>query len=423
MTGQTWLGAVLIVLAVPSAVLGALFLVQYPMAVRFELRERRRRRRAPDRSGWLVSVVVPAFDEGRVVESCIRSVLADPRELLELVLVDDGSSDDTLAIMRRYEHDPRVTVLTQPNAGKAAALNTGIAAARGEVLVFVDADGIFTTSTITELLTGFDRRDVGAVCGNDEPVNLDRPQTHLLALLTHTTALVRRALALVNCLPIVSGNVGAFRREVVDELGGFVEGFLGEDLELTWRVHRAGYRVAFRPRALVFAEVPSNVGALWRQRVRWTRGLVQTARLHRDMIGTSRHGLVGWYLPLNLVSMLVLPVLQLVALVTVVVLLVVETSPVALALVGGLTVAGFAVTCVEICVAVALNRAWRDLRFLYVLPLVPLFSVLMTLVTVWAIGLEVVRAPERWNKLARTGVVSRRRLRSGALVERERVAG
>jgi cellulose synthase/poly-beta-1,6-N-acetylglucosamine synthase-like glycosyltransferase len=400
-------GWILLGLAMPSVVLGAFLLVQYPMAIRFDRRERRRSRQVPDRSAWMVSVIVPAYNEGRVLDSCIRSILADSRPRLELVLVDDGSTDDTWVIMNRYADDPRVTIVGQRNGGKAAALNAGIARARGDVLVFVDADGIFTPGTIPELLTGFDRRDVGGVCGNDQPVNLDRPQTHLLALLTHSTAFVRRALALVNCLPIVSGNVGAFRREVINEVDGFVEGFIGEDLELTWRVHRAGYRINFRPRALVYAEVPSTPKGLWRQRVRWTRGLIQTLRLHHDMLFTSRYGLLGWYLPINIVMMLVLPVLQLAALALVLATLAAAASPLALAFVGGFSAAGIAVTLLEVLFAVGLNRAWHDLRYLYVLPLVPLFSVLMSLVTVSALVLEIRRAPAHWNKLARTGVVSR----------------
>lgn len=104
------------------------------------------------------------------------------------------------------------------------------------------------------------------------------------------------------------------RRSAIDQIGGFTPGLVGEDLELTWRVHRAGWKVDFRPRAIVYAEVPSTPRALWRQRVRWTRGLVQTARMHADMLGRRRFWPIGAYLPVNLLAMLVLPIIQLVAL-------------------------------------------------------------------------------------------------------------
>jgi len=114
---------------------------------------------------------------------------------------------------------------------------------------------------------------------------------------------VRRALSEINCLPIVSGNCGAFRRKVLSwpflKLGKagepYLNGFIGEDLELTWRVHRAGYRVAFAPRAIVRAEVPSTVKMLWKQRVRWARGLLQTVKIHREMFFNLKYGILGLY--------------------------------------------------------------------------------------------------------------------------------
>ena len=396
----------LVVLAAPSLVIGFLELAYYPLAVLFETR----RRRLPVFASYppLVTVVVPAYNEARVLENCVESILAADCPRLELVLVDDGSTDSTWEIMRRYAGRPGITAVTQDNAGKGAALNTGLALATGEIVCFVDADGNFTRDTISRLLRGFDRWDVGAVCGNDEPVNLDRLQTRLLALLTHGTAFVRRALARIGCLTIVSGNIGAFRMDVLRSVGGFAEGMLGEDLELTWRVHRAGYRVNFVPQAKVYAEVPSTVGALWRQRVRWTRGHVQTARMHRAMFGRSRYGRIGWYLPVNAFAMLVVPVLQLVVLALGVALIVLGLASPPSGFVALLLAVGLGGALVWVCFGVALDRAGRDLRFLYVLPLLPAFSVMMGLATLAALVAEARGTPKRWNKMKRTGVVSRR---------------
>lgn len=404
MTGL--LTALLVGLSAPILILGALELVYYPLAVAFAAR-RRHRTMSAFAVAPLVSVVVPAYEEERVVEHCIESILADVYPHRELLLVDDGSSDGTLEIMRRYQHLDGVIVVAQANAGKAAALNAGLARTRGDVLVFVDADGVFTPQTITELLRGFDSPRVGAVCGNDEPVNLDRLQTRLLALLTHGTAFVRRALAHVGCLTIVSGNIGAFRRSVLKEIGPFEEGFVGEDLELTWRVHRAGYGVGFCPRAIVYAEVPSTLHALAKQRVRWTRGHIQTLRLHRDLLGSRAHGRLGWYLPYNAFAMLAVPVAQLVALGLIAVLVLAGASPVSGGMLAIVVWLGFGMALVATCFAIALDRAWHDLRLLYVLPAWPLFSLLMSLITVHALVLELRGRPARWNKLTRTGVVSR----------------
>jgi poly-beta-1,6-N-acetyl-D-glucosamine synthase len=393
------------VLVTPVAILGLVELVYYPLALAFELR----RRKGPGLMDPhpLVSVIVPAYNEGKVIRNCVDSILADEYPRKEIFLVDDGSTDDTLEAMQRYEDLANVVVISQENGGKASALNAGIARASGDMLFFVDADGIFAPTTITEMLSGFDRPDVGGVCGNDEPVNLDRMQTRLLALLTHGTAFVRRALTRINCLTIVSGNLGAFRRAVIEEVGGFTEGFIGEDLELTWRLRRAGYRVNFCPRARVYAEMPSTLRSLWKQRVRWTRGLVQTARRHKDMMFTTRYGLVSFYLPVNLVAALVVPVLQLTGLLLLLVLIGRGESPISAGMMGALGWLGLTLALFAICFAIALDRAWRDLRYLYVVPVWAFFSLMMSVVAMWALVLEARGAPAGWNKFARTGVVSR----------------
>ena len=266
--------ALILVLLLPLAVAGVVRLVMVPFALAFEARARRRPG-GPAGYGPLfaepprVSVVVPAYEESRVIDNCVRSIVRTGYPRLEVVCVDDGSGDDTYARMRLLagEHPGIVRALTQENAGKGAALNTGIAASGGEVVVLVDADGVFAPDTVTRLLRGFRGPQVGAVCGNDRPVNLDRVLTRLLSLISHVgTGLMRRALDVFDCLPVVSGNIGAYRRDVLERIGPLRTDTLGEDLELTWRVHRAGFRVTFAPDALVYAESPSTVHGLWRQR-------------------------------------------------------------------------------------------------------------------------------------------------------------
>jgi cellulose synthase/poly-beta-1,6-N-acetylglucosamine synthase-like glycosyltransferase len=300
-------------------------------------------------------------------------------------------------------------VIGKPNGGKASALNTGIAAAHGEILFFVDADGLFTPSAIREMLNGFTSEKVGAVCGNDAPVNLDRIQTQLACIQTHVgTGFVRRALALINCLPIVSGNIGAFRRSVIEKTGTFLEGFIGEDLELTWRVHKAGFRVNFAPRAVVLAEVPSTVKDLWKQRVRWARGLLQTVRIHGNMMFNPQYGLFGMYLPVIVTSMVIIPLLQLVIVILLPVLAFAGKSPIPPSVVGLIGWLGLVMSLAATLFSIALNHAWKDLRYIYaVLFWVP-YSLMMNIVTLWALILEIRGARSEWNKLDRTGVITRR---------------
>jgi cellulose synthase/poly-beta-1,6-N-acetylglucosamine synthase-like glycosyltransferase len=356
----------------------------------------------------LVSVIIPAYNEEKVLGNCVRSILRSEYRSLEVLIIDDGSTDDTASLMADLAAgDRRISALSQPNAGKGAALNTGIAHARGEVLFFVDADGLFAPNTVSEMLRGLHSPEIGAVCGDDRPINLDRVQTKMLTILSHVgTGLVRRALVVLHVLPIVSGNIGAFPRSVIDEVGGFREDTVGEDLELTWRVQMAGYQVEFRPTALVYAESPSTLAGLWRQRVRWARGLLQTMRLHRRAIGNPRHGAFGIYLGFNSVNAVLVPVLQLLLLVGLPLLFVTGNAPFDLNLVAVLLWLGLATSLVIVLIAVSLNHALRDLRFLWTIALWPAYSVMMACVMVAALWKERSGAPAEWNKLERTGVVS-----------------
>lgn len=416
-------------------VFGTAKLCAVPLAILYEIRHLRRL--CTDRplgrydranAKPLVSVVVPGYNEAPVLANCVHSILASDYEHLEVVIVDDGSTDDTGAIADRLATDARVTAIHQPNAGKGTALNRGIAQSRGEILMFVDADGIFAPNTVTEMLRAFTDPTVGAVCGDDRPANLDRVQTRLLALLSHAgTGLVRRALHQIGCLPIVSGNIGAYPREVLDLVGDFNTDTVGEDLELTWRVQRAGYRVAFAPRALVYAEAPSTIPTLWRQRVRWARGLLQTMRIHRRMIGNPAYGAFGVYLFVNTITMIVAPVLQLFLLVFLPLAALgwagfalpaaspqassatPAFSPALRPLVDAAAVLGWfglIVSLTVVVVATLLNRSARDLRHVWTLPLWPLYSAGMAAAMVAAIYQQARGRRARWNKMTRTGVVS-----------------
>jgi cellulose synthase/poly-beta-1,6-N-acetylglucosamine synthase-like glycosyltransferase len=406
-----WMGLVILVI-------GLMKFAYVPLAVAFEAQQWRRNR-ARQVSGWggprpSVSVIVPAYNEAAVLATCVRSILRSGYDDLEVVVVDDGSSDRTPEVMRRLAaEDARVVTVSQPNAGKGAALNRGVAHAHGEVLMFVDADGIFARDTIEQMLRALDEPSVGAVCGDDRPVNLDRTQTRLLSLISHVgTGIVRRALALLGCLHIVSGNIGAFPRRVVEQVGGFREDTVGEDLELTWRVRAAGYRIAFCPSALVYAESPSTVGGLWRQRVRWARGLLQTMRIHWRLVGNPRQGRFGAYLFYNALAMVVVPLLQLLALVVLPVLFLQGGSPIDADPAAVVAWVGLSVSVVLVLIAIALDKAWSDLRFLWTVVIWPAYSIMIAATMAYALAQEMRGRPAPWNKLDRTGVVSAGALRS-----------
>ena len=408
-------------LAVVFLALTAIRVLFVPLALGFEVRDRWRRRLgetgllAPGERGAavLVSVVVPGYNEERVLGACVRSIMASGYPHLEVLVVDDGSTDRTLELARELaDRYPQVRALAKPNGGKGSALNLGIAEAQGEVVLLVDADGVFDADTIPEMLRGFTDDRVAAVCGSDRPVNLDRIQTRFLSLISHVgTGLVRRALDVVGCMPVISGNVGAFRRSALLEvavpgMGPLRTDTLGEDLELTWRLHRVGHRIAFAPRAVVHAESPSTLGGLWKQRVRWARGLLQSLRLHRDLIGNLRHGAFGAFLAYTIVAGIVMPLVQAVGTVGLGALWWFGWWEPPRDLIGVLLEVGLVLAVFLVVVAIALDRTPLDLRHAWTLPLWPLYSLMMSATLIRGMVHEATGSPQAWNKLERTGVIS-----------------
>lgn len=409
MTTQTTIHTITLAIGITLLVAGLGRLLLTPLALWFEFRAWGRRRRGEPVPPGTLTMVVPCHNEGRVLEHCITSMVAALPPGADVVIVDDGSTDDTWAVAQGLaERFPVVRAIHQQNAGKGAALNTGIENSEGEFVMLTDADGIFAAESIREMLRGMADPRVGAVCGDDRTVNLDRVQTRFMTLISHVgTGFMRRVLATIHALPIVSGNVGCFRRSVLEEVGGLRTDTLGEDLELTWRIHEAGYRVVLRPRAIVYAESPSTLRGLWRQRVRWARGFYQTIGQHWRTIGNPRYGIFGVSLLPLVFANVVLPVLQLLIL-PLLVYLALTGVPDAFpgTVVSWLLWLSVPVALLLTVIACALDRALRDLRYLWTLPLWPFFSFWMSWVAVWGLVLELRGTQRSWQKLERTGVVS-----------------
>jgi len=227
-----------------------------------------------------------------------------------VIVVDDGSQDCTAAKILDLHEKGRIRLIRQENAGKAAALNRGIAAATGEVVLYTDADSLFLRDTVAKMARWFADPSIDAVCGNDMPLRARTALQKLLAVTTHIgTGYVRRALSVIGCLPIISGNLGAVRRRVLEEIGGFRE-LWGEDLEITWRLHAHGKRIVFDPEPAVLADCPATLGALWKQRVRWMRSYLKAAALHRRLFFRRDAWPFSFYLAVNFANMALVPLLQ-----------------------------------------------------------------------------------------------------------------
>ncbi|GAA1235038.1 glycosyltransferase [Kitasatospora nipponensis] len=231
-----------------------------------------------------VSVIVPAYNESAGIEAAVRSLLASDHPV-EIIVVDDGSTDGTADLLESLRLPPWVRVIRQRNAGKPAALNTGIGAATCELLVLVDGDTVFEPDAVRMLVQPFADPRVGAVSGNAKVVN----RGGLLGRWQHIEYVVgfnldRRLFDLAQCMPTVPGAVGGFRRSALLGVGGVSEETLAEDTDLTMALCRAGWRVVYEERAKAWTEAPASLGALWKQRYRWCYGTLQAMWKHRGAL-------------------------------------------------------------------------------------------------------------------------------------------
>jgi cellulose synthase/poly-beta-1,6-N-acetylglucosamine synthase-like glycosyltransferase/spore germination protein YaaH/peptidoglycan/xylan/chitin deacetylase (PgdA/CDA1 family) len=238
-----------------------------------------------------VSVIIAAYNEETVIVNTIRAVLANGYEPLEIIVVDDGSADGTAGQVRASFGDT-VTLLNQANGGKASALNLGIALATGEIIIALDADTVFARDTIEKLVRHFDKPLVGAVAGNVKVGNRINPLTHWQSIEYVTSQnLDRRAYATINAVTVVPGAVGAWRREAILAAGGYTTDTMAEDMDLTWRIRRIGWRVETESNALGYTEAPDSIRSLFKQRFRWAFGTLQALWKHRRALG--RYGYFG----------------------------------------------------------------------------------------------------------------------------------
>jgi cellulose synthase/poly-beta-1,6-N-acetylglucosamine synthase-like glycosyltransferase/peptidoglycan/xylan/chitin deacetylase (PgdA/CDA1 family)/spore germination protein YaaH len=242
-----------------------------------------------------VSVIVPAYNEARVISSTVRTILASDHEKLEIIVIDDGSLDDTSGVVRNdFGHDDRVQLLRIANGGKANALNVGIAHAKGDVIVALDADTQFARTTISRLVRWFADPKVGAVAGNAKVGNRVNTITRWQAL-EYIVAqnLERRALAALGTLTVVPGAVGAWRKSALQEVGGYPSDTLAEDQDLTIHLQGKGYKVRFDSTAIAWTEAPNSFAGLARQRFRWAYGTLQCLWKYRSFTFNPRYGALG----------------------------------------------------------------------------------------------------------------------------------
>jgi cellulose synthase/poly-beta-1,6-N-acetylglucosamine synthase-like glycosyltransferase/spore germination protein YaaH/peptidoglycan/xylan/chitin deacetylase (PgdA/CDA1 family) len=260
-----------------------------------------------------VTVLIPAHNEEGVIVQTVTSVLASDYPTMHVIVVNDGSTDDTRMLLdSHFGEDRRVQIIHQANRGKAAALNNALSHAHTEMVVTIDADTEVESDAIRQLLGHFSDPQTGAVAGNVKVGNRSRWLTRWQALEYITSQnMEKRAFDLLNCITVVPGALGAWRKQAIEAAGGITADTVAEDADLTIAIRRLGWRVSYEESAVAWTEAPETAGALIRQRFRWTFGTLQSFWKHRNTLFRPKYGTLGWVaLPNIFVFQLVLPLVS-----------------------------------------------------------------------------------------------------------------
>ena len=262
-----------------------------------------------------IAVLIPAYNEEKVIERTVRAALNSNYPNLRVIVIDDGSKDQTLEVARNAfaaeSAAGKVLILGKKNSGKAEALNFGIEhIGDAELFVGIDADTIIAPDAISRLVPHFINPKVGAIAGNAKVGNRVNLWTRWQALEYITSQnFERRALDVLGAVSVVPGAIGAWRVSAVREAGGYHTDTVAEDADLTMALLRLGYRVEYEDMALAYTEAPTNANGLMRQRFRWSFGILQAVYKHRSVV--ARKGALGWVaLPNIVIFQILLPLVS-----------------------------------------------------------------------------------------------------------------
>ena len=214
----------------------------------------------------------------------------------ELLIVDDGSKDKTKKIGKTLakKFPEIVSFYSKPNEGKASALNYGILQASGEIVVSIDADSMFLRDTLRKLVLSFCDPEIVAVGGNVKVANREKILNKHQALEYITGLnLQRRTFAWLDCMQVISGAIGAFRKKELLTIGGYSSDTIVEDMDVTISLARYKHKIEYNSKAMAYTEAPEKIRDFLKQRSRWTLGGFQVLKKHRDLIFNPRFGKLG----------------------------------------------------------------------------------------------------------------------------------
>ncbi|MEM2896835.1 MAG: glycosyltransferase [Candidatus Bathyarchaeia archaeon] len=268
----------------------------------------------------MVSVIVPAHNEEKVIGRLIETLLEQTYKRMEIIVVNDGSTDSTKQVLIPYIKKNRIRLIDipPPNIGKFGALNAGIAVSKGSIIVAVDADGLLERESIANLVAPFENPHIMSVAGNVKVGNRVNLLSKCQALeYVRDINLPRRAMDLLDISIVIPGPLAAFRKNIIRDVGAYDGNTVTEDFDLTVKVHKARDHILSMCRnvtnAIVYTEAPEKIKDLIRQRMRWYGGMTQTVRKHineKFIWGAGSYSIVG--VPYLIVTLFIIPILELI---------------------------------------------------------------------------------------------------------------
>jgi peptidoglycan-N-acetylglucosamine deacetylase len=244
-----------------------------------------------------VSIIVPCYNEQKVICNTISSLLLSNYPDLEIVMVDDGSKDDSYNVVKKmFKKESRVSAYKKENGGKSSALNFGISVAKNEYVICVDADTVFAKDAVRKLMRHFKNENIGAVAGNvqigNAINNLTKAQQLEYAL---SQNFEKQAFSSVNSVVVVPGPIGAWRKPVLLGAGGYHKDNLAEDTDLTLRVLQQGWGIHYESDAICITESPEDYKSFIKQRNRWQFGVLQVLFKNFELLFNANYGFIGMF--------------------------------------------------------------------------------------------------------------------------------